>query len=450
MPKTTPSEDAITKMYVLDTSVLLSHPNAIHQFVEHEVVLPLAVIEELEAKRNHPVLGWPARDALREIAAIQAKDPEKGAIGRGIRINDRGGVFRIEMNHIDDSGLPPSIAAHNNDSRILAVAFNFHQEGRDVTVVSKDLPMRLKAEAIGLGGEEYRNEMVVVDKPYTGIEEIEVSKSVIDTLYKNRILDSLDRGLPDGVADLPVNTGVLLIGPGKASALAHVTADKTLALISGDRNVFGVTGRSAEQKVGLEHLMDPDIGIVSLGGPAGTGKTFLAIAAGLEQVMEQRKFKKVVVFRSLFAVGGQELGYLPGDQSEKMSPWGAAIFDALEAMTSKEVVDEIIERNMLEVLPLTHLRGRTLHDAYIVVDEAQNLEKPVLLTVLSRLAGTSKVVLSHDVAQRDNMRVGRHDGIHAVVERLKGHPLFAHTTFSKSERGPVAEMVTSLMDDMVA
>ena len=188
------------------------------------------------------------------------------------------------------------------------------------------------------------------------------------------------------------------------------------------------------------------MGIVSLGGRAGTGKSALALCAGLEAVMERRQHRKVVVFRPLYAVGGQELGYLPGDQGEKMNPWGQAVFDTLSALVSREVVEEILDRGMLEVLPLTHIRGRSLHDAYVIVDEAQSLERNVLLTVLSRIGQNSKVVLTHDVAQRDNLRVGRHDGVVAVVEKLKGHPLFAHVTLTRSERSPIAALVTDLLE----
>ncbi|HEX2705138.1 MAG TPA: PhoH family protein, partial [Candidatus Lustribacter sp.] len=190
------------------------------------------------------------------------------------------------------------------------------------------------------------------------------------------------------------------------------------------------------------------IGIVSLGGRAGTGKSALALCAGLETVMERRQHRKVVVFRPLYAVGGQELGYLPGTEAEKMGPWGQAVFDTLGAVVSTEVVEEILDRGMLDVLPLTHIRGRSLHDAFVIVDEAQSLERNVLLTVLSRIGQNSKVVLTHDVAQRDNLRVGRFDGVAAVIEALKGHPLFAHITLTRSERSPIAALVTELLEGL--
>ncbi len=185
---------------------------------------------------------------------------------------------------------------------------------------------------------------------------------------------------------------------------------------------------------------------MSLGGRAGTGKSALALCAALEAVLERQQQKKIIVFRPLFAVGGQELGYLPGDQAEKMGPWGQAVFDTLGSVVSGNVLEEVLARGLLEVLPLTHIRGRSLHDAFVIVDEAQSLERNVLLTVLSRIGQNSRVVLTHDVGQRDNLRVGRHDGVASVIETLKGHGLFGHVTLTRSERSAIAALVTELLE----
>ncbi len=422
---------------MLDTSVLLSDPRAVFRFDEHEVVIPLVVIIELEAKRTHPELGYFARQALRMLDDFRV---DFGRLDERIPLNDEGGSLRVELNHSDLSRLPTGMQLGDNDTRILAVARNLAAEGRDVVVVSKDLPLRVKASTLGLQAEEYRAELVV-STGWTGIEEIEVGSSVVNELYDTERIDL------DLARDLPCNTGVVLISE-RGSALARVTPDKRLRLVRGDREAFGLHGRSAEQRIALDMLLDPDIGIVSLGGRAGTGKSALALCAGLEAVLERQQHRKVVVFRPLFAVGGQELGYLPGSEHEKMSPWGQAVFDTLGAITTSEVVDEILDRGMLEVLPLTHIRGRSLHDAFVIVDEAQSLERNVLLTVLSRIGKDSRVVLTHDVAQRDNLRVGRHDGVVAVVEKLKGHPLFAHVTLTRSERSPIAALVTEMLEDL--
>ena len=425
------------RTYVLDTSVLLSDPRAIMRFDEHDVVIPLVVVIELEAKRGHPELGYFARAALRMIDELRIAH---GRIDDPMPVGDSGGSVRVELNHTETALLPSSLQLGDNDSRILAVARNLAAEGRNVVLVSKDLPMRVKASAVGLTAQEYRAELVI-ETGFTGMEEIEVAAGAIDALYDDAVIDL------DAARDLPCHTGLVLVSE-RGSALGRVTPGKRVRLVRGDREAFGLHGRSAEQRIALDLLMDPEVGIVSLGGRAGTGKSALALCAGLEAVLERGEHRKVIVFRPLFAVGGQELGFLPGSEAEKMSPWGQAVFDTLGAVTTQEVVEEIVDRGLLEVLPLTHIRGRSLHDAFVIVDEAQSLERNVLLTVLSRIGRDSRVVLTHDVAQRDNLRVGRHDGVVAVVEKLKGHPLFAHVTLTRSERSPIAALVTELLGDL--
>jgi PhoH-like ATPase len=427
------------RTYVLDTSVLLSDPSALFRFDEHEVVIPVVVITELEAKRTHPELGYFARSALRSLDDLRIK---YGRLDAPLPLGDTGGVLRVELNHTNPEILPAGFRLGDNDTRILSVAMNLSAEGCDVVLVSKDLPLRVKASAVGLEAQEYRAE-IVPSSGWTGMTEVTVNSSEIDSLYSDEFIDH------ESARENPCHTGIVLSSD-RGSALARVTPDKRLRLIRGDREAFGLHGRSAEQRIALDLLLDSEIGIVSLGGRAGTGKSALALCAGLEAVMERQQHRKVVIFRPLYAVGGQELGYLPGSENEKMSPWAQAVFDTLSAVTSADVIDEILDRGMLEVLPLTHIRGRSLHDTFVIVDEAQSLERNVLLTVLSRIGKDSRVVLTHDVAQRDNLRVGRHDGVVAVVEKLKGHPLFAHVTLNRSERSPIAALVTDMLEDLPA
>ncbi|MEL4503885.1 PhoH family protein [Luteococcus sp. H138] len=424
------------KTYVVDTSVLLSDPRALVRFDEHHVVLPIVVIAELEAKRHHPELGYFARTALRLLDDLRL---ENGRLDEPVTVNERGGTLHIELNHTNPERLPAGFRLGDNDSRILAVAINLAAEGNDVVVVSKDLPMRVKASVVGLEAQEYRAELAV-DSGWTGMRELAVPTSVVESLYENGEAEVLETD------DLPVHTGLKLHCPSGGTALGRKLPNGRVKLIRSERDAFGLHGRSAEQRVALDILLDQEVGIVSLGGRAGTGKSALALCAGLEAVLEQRLYQKVVVFRPLYAVGGQELGYLPGTENEKMAPWGQAVFDTLGAVTNKYVIDEVMAQDMLEVLPLTHIRGRSLHDAFVIVDEAQSLERNVLLTVLSRIGQNSRVVLTHDVAQRDNLRVGRHDGIAAVVEKLKGNPLFAHVTLTRSERSPIAALVTEMLE----
>ena len=431
------ARDGGVRTYVLDTSVLLSDPSALLRFDEHQVVLPVVVVTELEAKRSHPELGYFARQALRYLDELRILH---GRLDEPLPVGDSGGTLHVELNHTDPTVLPSGFQLADNDTRILAVARNLAAEGHDVVLVSKDLPMRVKASAVGLEAEEYRAELAV-ESGWTGMTEVDVAGSDVDRLYDEGVVEI------DAARDLPCHTGLVLLSE-RGSALGRVTADKRVRLVRGDREAFGLHGRSAEQRIALDLLLDPDVGIVSLGGRAGTGKSALALCAGLEAVLERRQHRKVMVFRPLYAVGGQELGYLPGSENEKMSPWAQAVFDTLGALATDEVVEEIVDRGMLEVLPLTHIRGRSLHDAFVIVDEAQSLERNVLLTVLSRIGRDSRVVLTHDVAQRDNLRVGRHDGVVAVVEKLKGHPLFAHVTLTRSERSPIAALVTEMLEDI--
>ena len=428
------------KTYVLDTSVLLADPGALGRFAEHEVVVPIAVIGELETKRDHPELGYFARAALRSLDDIRLK---YGRLDQPIKINPEGGTLSVELNHTDLSSMPYGFLRDGtNDSRILAIAKNLMTDGKDVVLVTKDLPLRVKASSVGVEAEEYLAELVS-SSGWTGIEELSVGSNVIDDLYASDFADH------EAAHSLPIHTGVVLHSD-RASALARVTVDKRLQLVRGDRTAFGLHGRSAEQRIALDLLLDPEIGIVSMGGRAGTGKSALALCAGLEAVMERRAHKKIVIFRPLYPVGGQELGYLPGSEGEKMSPWAQAVFDTLGALVSQPVIDEIIDRGLIEVLPLTHIRGRSLHDSFVIVDEAQSLERGVLLTVLSRIGQGSRVVLTHDVGQRDNLRVGRHDGVVAVVETLKGHPLFAHVTLTRSERSAIAALVTEMLEGPIS
>jgi PhoH-like ATPase len=415
-------------IYVIDTSVFLSNPKALERLKDKHIVIPLVVLSELEDKRNHPDLGFSAREVLRGLEGLrksnQLIDPSN---------NESGGSVRVELNNIHSSDIPEAFQAPMNDNKILAVAYNLSKVD-EVVLLTKDLPLRLKASVLGIQADDYMEDDHADN--WTGLEEV-VSD---DPNIVNDIYEYGSVFLPGSYFE---NTGIILKS-GVQSALAKYQ-NGNLKLIK-DRTIFDVRGRSAEQRIAIDFLTDPSIEIVSIGGSAGTGKSLLALAAGLESVIEKRRHRKVVIFRPLYAVGGQDLGYLPGTAEEKMSPWAAAVFDALEVFCGPNVIEEVIEEDLLEVLPLTHIRGRTLTDSYVIIDEAQNLEKMVLLTALSRIGQNSKVVLTHDVAQRDNLRVGKHDGIASVVAVLKNENLFAHISLQKSERSPVAELVSRLIE----
>ena len=442
-PLATTDDTVATKTYVVDTSVLLSDPWALRKFAEHDVVLPVVVISELEGKRHHPELGWFARQALRFLEELRATYE---ALDQPVPVNVDGGTLRVELNHQDQTLLPTAFRGPEGDHRILACALNLAHEGKDTVLVTKDVPLRVKAGAVGVQADEYHAQDVVLTG-YTGMATVQASSDVIDALYRNGevMLDGVETEKGTAVEELPVHCG-LTLAAGAQSALGRMSADGVVELVRGDINAFGLQGRSAEQRIALDLLMDPNVGIVSIGGRAGTGKSALALCAGLEAVLERGEHRRIVVFRPMYAVGGQSLGYLPGTESDKMNPWAQAVYDTLEGLVSDNVMEEVHERGLIEVLPLTHIRGRSLHDAFVIVDEAQSLERNVLLTVLSRLGKGSRVVLTHDVAQRDNLRVGRHDGVQAVIEKLKGHELFAHITLQRSERSAIAELVTDLLE----
>ena len=424
-----------TKTYVLDTSVLLSDPAALHAFEDNCVVIPIVVLTELEAKRHHPELGWAARTALRTLEELRE---EHGSLTEQLPLGDAGGTIRVEINHKDDEAIPePLREANNNDHRILTVAANLAEAGEEVVLVTQDLPLRLRAGVIGLDAEEFRH--IDEDLDWRGIVELDVKGDEIDAVYDKHSVQI------DAAAGFPVHTGLVLNAAGQ-QALGRVTADGAVRLVNQNLELFGARGRNAEQRIALNLLADESIGIVSMGGPAGTGKSVLALAAGLDAVLEKQTHRRVMIFRPLYAVGGQELGFLPGTEEEKMRPWTDAVHDALDAIASPNAIEEIVRQELIDVLPLTYIRGRTLSDSFVIIDEAQNLERSVLLTALSRLGEGSRVVLTHDVAQRDNLRVGRFDGISSVIASLRGHPLFAHISLTTSERSEIAALVSTALD----
>jgi len=414
-------------IYVIDTSVFLSDPKAMERLKDKDIVIPLIVLTELEEKRNHLELGFSARQCLRQLEILRKNNSLISPIK-----NPEGGSVRIELNNIDKSDLPDAFKENLNDNKILAVAYNLSKEEK-VTILTKDMPLRLKASVIGIDAEDYSNNLI--DENFSGIKKIETTIDIVDDLYSE--------GSVEYDLDIPENMGTIVTSP-NGSALAKYK-NGSLHQIK-DKSIFDVRGKSAEQRIAIDFLSDDSIQIVSIGGNAGTGKSLLALAAGLESVIEKRTHKKVVIFRPLYAVGGQDLGFLPGTAEEKMSPWAAAVFDALEVFCGPNVIDKIIYESLLEVLPLTHIRGRTLTDSYVIIDEAQNLEKMVLLTALSRMGKNSKVVMTHDIGQRDNLRVGKYDGVMSVISSLKNEKIFAHINLEKSERSEIAELVSRLID----
>ena len=391
--------------YVLDTSVLLSAPTSLDAFGNNDVVLPIIVLTELEAKRHHPDLGWAARSVLRQLERVRE---DNGGLSEPSVINDDGGTVRVELNHRAEGLVPEAMKDDgSNDHRILMVALNLQADGSKVVLVTQDLPMRLRAGVLGLPAVEYRHHSGA-DLEWRGIIELSVRGDEIDDLYERGV------GELEATVDLPANTGLILESSNQ-SALAISAGDGKIRLVT-DKSLFGVRGRNAEQRLALGLLADDNVGIVSIGGPAGTGKSVLALAAGLESVMERKSHRKVMVFRPLYAVGGQNLGYLPGTEDEKMRPWTDAVGDALAAIANDNVREEVERQELIEVLPLTYIRGRTLTDVFVIIDEAQNLERSVLLTALSRL-GPGVAGRSHPRRGPARQSAGRQTRRHCFGDR---------------------------------
>jgi PhoH-like ATPase len=437
--------------YVLDTCVLLADPRALFRFDEHEVVLPLVVVEELDAQKTRTdEVGRNARTALRLLEELR----ERSASGLREPVALSGsGTLRVEGNHVD-TALPSYLDPGKADHRILAVAV-----GIGGTLVSKDTALRIKGGQLGVPVEDYRADTVEVDERYTGICEVDVDRATLDALHA-----SGKATLPLGRDGQPELNQCLVLRCGRSSSgLGRVVTTGpdavTVARVAGSSRAFGISPRDVRQTFALDLLTDPTVPCVSLMGMAGTGKTFLALAAGLEQVIEARAYRRLSVYRPLVAVGRQEVGYLPGDLDEKLSPWMAAVYDNLYALFRSDepgsggagadprhaqaAVDGLLERGQLEMAALTYLRGRSITDEYVIVDEAQNLELPTLKVILTRMASGSKVVFCGDLSQIDNPYISPFGGMAALIEKLKGTSLFGHVTMSKGVRSPLAELAAT-------
>lgn len=425
--------------------MLLADPQSLLRFDEHAVVLPLAVIEELDRQKTRmDEVGTNARRAIRLLEEMGAS--RSGGL-RAPRTLPGGGTIRIELNGISADRLPEVLDPTTPDHRILATCLTLRDEGLATVLVTKDAALRIKGAQLGIEVEDYRGDTVRVDESYSGVAEVEVDADVIDEMY-----DSGKATIPfhDGI----INQYLILKGPGSASALARVAekgTDPVAVRVAGSRHLFGIETKNVRQAFAADLLMDPDISAVSLMGMAGTGKTFLSLAAGLEQVIELGRYRRVSVYRPLIALGRQEVGFLPGDLHDKLEPWMAAVHDNLYALfgggggDSRDMVDELFDRDVIELASVTYLRGRSITDELVIIDEAQNLELPTLKVILTRMAANSKVVLCGDLTQVDNPYISPFGGLAALIEKFKGNPMFGHVTIERTVRSPLAELATKLL-----
>jgi PhoH-like ATPase len=454
LPSTTQTSKEVAVTVVLDTSVLLADPESIFAFPGADVVLPLKVIEELD---NHKGRLDPVGRAARTVARL-LEDLRVTGPGKDLRVPvplSQGGTLRVVINgqkldQVEHLGLDIAKA----DNRILAAALGLAGDAR-VVLVSADVNLRLKAAALGLEAEEYRQTRPGFhSEAHPGWRPIDVSGALIDALFASRWVarDSLGDSDRAALAELEVNEFGVLTAGGQ-SALARRHRDGLRLVV--EQEAWGMKARSKEQRFAMDLLMDPDVPIVGLSGKAGTGKTMLAIAAGLEQTFEPRtkRYDRLMIIRPMVPVGRQEVGFLPGDLKEKLQPWFATVEDTMAALRddqsqtdARKQLEMWVESGEIDMQPVTYLRGRSLQRTYILIDEAQNLEALTLKTILTRLGSGSKVVLVGDVSQIDSPFVSeRTSAISLLADRFSGQELFGHLVLTKGERSAVADLAAELL-----
>ncbi len=452
------------KTFVLDTNVLLHNPRAIFVFEDNHVVIPLAVIEEIDnQKKRQDEIGLNARSASRILDGLRAQ----GTLSQGVELPG-GGALRIELNNrgVEDiPGYRDLFDLQKPDNRILAVALNLNRDGGNgqVVLVSKDLNLRLKADVLGITAEDFTNDKVDFTKLYSGQAEATLPQAELDAFYADKSLPARAAG------ELSPHQFVVLKSAGQpsASALARLVGGRLLPVtVQTTSKCFGLRPRNKEQIFALELLLDPAVKVVTLAGGAGTGKTLLALAAGLEQVLEQNLYGKVLVTRPVIPLEGQDLGFLPGDKEEKIRPWMQPIYDNLEFLFRYASADPSLraggknghgERNQgvedylsyagyLEMEALTYIRGRSIPRQFIIVDEAQNCTTHAIKTLLTRVGEGSKIVFTGDIEQIDNPYLdSASNGLTILVSRLREAGLAGHVTLLKGERSEVAELGARLL-----
>lgn len=435
------------KTFVLDTNVLLHDPRAMFSFEDNHVVIPIAVVEEIDSfKKDLSELGRNARQVSRYLDALR----EEGSLQEGVPL-DRGGTLRVAIAKRD---LPKEIATdRGQDSRILAVALDLRDELNDkerLVFITKDTNLRIRADAIGIHAEDYEPEHMEVSELYPGWAELEVEGEAVDRFYAEGKLK-----LPDPY--YAPNQYIVLVDKLKPShtglGRVHLEEVEVRPLPSFKQGVWGIRPRNREQTFAFDALLDEDIKLVTLVGKAGTGKTLLAIAAGLQKCTEERVYQRLLVSRPIFPLG-RDLGYLPGDVEEKLNPWMQPIFDNVEFLMGLTTRDkshgrsyrELIDMGMMQIEPLTYIRGRSIPQQYMIVDEAQNLTPHEVKTIISRAGDGTKIVLTGDPYQIDNPYVdSTNNGLVHVVNRFRSEKLAAHVTLTKGERSELAELAANLL-----
>ncbi len=456
----------VRKHFVLDTNVLLHNPNAMFKFEEHEVVIPLTVIEELDLfKKNNDETGRNSRQVIRSFDKLR----REGHLFEGIRWNEQGGTIRIERTN---TSLPFALDLDKADHRILSVAHALHASGCRTVFISKDINARVKADALGIPSEDFEHDHIDTDWLHAGWVSMSVPGDLIDDLYNDRQLaTSRFAGLPvraPNGAELPglepiANLFLVLQNADDAAhtGLGRVLADTGHVIpVTGPRKpVYGVMARNLQQTMALDLLLDDEVKLVSLIGPAGTGKTLLALAAGLHKTLKEERYDKLLTARPIMPLG-RDIGYLPGDKDEKLSMWMQPVFDNLayllstrgshlndaESRSPEQRMDQLMAGGKVVLEPLTYIRGRSLPHQFFVVDEAQNLSPHEVKTIVSRVGDGTKIILCGDILQIDNPYLdASSNGLSYLIERMKGQRIAGHVTLSKTERSDLASLAAEVL-----
>ncbi len=444
-----------TKHFVLDTNVLLHNPNALFMFKDNEVIIPFDVIEELDKfKVGTDDLGRNARTVIRHLDRLR----EKGNLSEGVALDQTGGRVRVILE--EDQQLCPGLTANTADNRIICCAFSLHKQGQRVVFISKDINARIKSDALGLVTEDFEAQKVDFEKLYTGWRELSVNSKVIDQLYAQK-----QSKLPELPEPLGANEFVLLkdeTDPAHTALARYRSESQGLIPVRNRRGpVFGIMPRNLQQTMALDLLMDDSVKLVSLIGAAGTGKTLLAIAAGMSKVLNEQIYQKLLCARPIMPLG-RDIGYLPGDKDQKLTAWMQPIFDNMAYLLSNRLgadgehkshaslssveqrIHQLMESGQVILEPLTYIRGRSIPHQFMIVDEAQNLTPHEVKTIASRVGEGTKLVLTGDATQIDNPYLdSSSNGLSYLVERLKNKPIVGHVTLGKSERSELASLVTA-------
>jgi len=445
------------KMFVLDTSVLLHDPRSLYSFGDNEVVIPAVVIEEIDNKKGYQdVIGRNAREIARELDKLR----EQGTLWEGI-VLPNGGKIKVEINHKSLSNFSEYFHEINNDNRILAVALNLYQEeldkkknGKQVVLVSKDAIMRIKADSLNIQSQDYLHDKIeYYEEDYTGLLRVDVEPEIIDKVYSLGVVSAEAlKDLTDKYTLYPNMFIILkdLYGSSKSALLRYNEVMKEYhPLRKGEDTYWGVKARNAEQRMALELLLDDSIPLVTLTGRAGTGKTLLSLVAGLVKVHDERKYQKLLITKPVIPVG-RDIGFLPGDKDEKLRPWVQPIYDNLEflfdAKHINNIKDTLVGLNNIEIEAMTYIRGRSIPNQFIIIDEAQNLTKHEVKTIITRVGQGTKIVLMGDTEQIDHPYLDSQcNGLTYTVNKFKAVTIAGHIALKKVERSVLAQMAANLL-----